>query len=624
MPKAGVTLGILALGVVLGLGTAFAVGGGTADGGSDDETPGAATTPACDGGTEPLDVAADEAVVPIIRTAAQRYTEALAAEGIDCVDIRVRAVSSSAVVGRLANGWRAPTHGPTPEVWIPQSTVWVELLRAELEDPSLVDTEPTVLARSPTVMAMPMPMAEELGWPDAELTWTQLTEYADAPEGWAALDRPEWGPFKLWMTDPRYTTLGLQTLLALDAAQGDGGGGGETDEGVPLSLFRVQRLLSAIDPNTGEQLDRLEAAQEPLGTVSAMPLEERQVWAHNTGGEPVDLGSPAPTASDGGATTDDGRVKLAALRPAGFEDVALESDYPYVVLDAPWVAQDVLQYADEFGGFLLSDEVRELFAEAGFRDPENRVAPAMEDGDGVEAVDVASGPPPDDLPDVSELQQLRADWVNVPRLSTTLFVIDVSGSMVQAVPGTDLTRLQATIEAGKRTLAVIPRGGSVGLWEFSTNLQGGRNDGDYRELVTVGPLTEEVYGTTRRQRLLTAFDELDAEQDTALYDTVVAAYREMQSLWTPGNSHTIVLLTDGRNDDENSITQERMIEILELERDVNKPVRVVSIAYGDEADVDELALISDTVGGKVISSPELENLDRLFIEALSGPTLDRS
>jgi hypothetical protein len=43
----------------------------------------------------------------------------------------------------------------------------------------------------------------------------------------------------------------------------------------------------------------------------------------------------------------------------------------------------------------------------------------------------------------------------------------------------------------------------------------------------------------------------------------------------------------------------------------------VSIAYGEQPDLDRLAEISELVGGRVVSSPELKNLERLFIEALA-------
>jgi Ca-activated chloride channel family protein len=607
-------MAVITLGVVAGFAASvFVVDRRATDAASEPTRPD--TLAQCDD-ADPLHVAADVAVVPIVQQLADRYSRELVAEGRDCIDIRVREVASAAVVGRLTNAWDPNTHGPRPEVWIPQSTVWVELLRTQLEDPSIVGSEPTVLARSPTVMAMPRPMAEAVGWPEERLSWDQLVELADSDEGWAAQDHPEWGAFRLWLTDPRYTTLGLQALLALDAAQGGEGvdAGGTEQAATPLSLFRVQRLLTSIDASTPEQLERYTGAEDPLQAVSAFPMEEWQVWQFNEGMAGSDR-SKSSSASGSGPPPDD--RALAAVYPTGNDQIVMESDYPYVLLDAPWVKQNALQYADEFGDYLLSDDAREMFAQAGFRGPDNEPTDVLTTDAGAQTVGTVGAPAPGELPNVDDLAALRASWVNVPRLSTTLFVVDVSGSMKEQVGDTGKNRLEATIDAAQEVLQIIPPASDVGLWEFSTELQDGQHGGDYRELVSVGPLNEEASDTTRKQQLIESVDALDPENDTALNDTLLAAYQAVQSIYTPGQQHTILLLTDGRNDDEDSISHSDLIGSLQRLRNPEEPIDVVSIAYGEQPDLDLLAEISDEVGGQVIPSPDLADVDRLIVEALS-------
>jgi Ca-activated chloride channel family protein len=609
LPSAAVALAIVVLGVAAGLlGSAVLRGdGGTTDAGGPLATELVAQ---CDG-ADPLHVAADPAVVPIVERLATRYIDDLIERQRDCIDVEVVEVASSAVVGRLTNGWDAQTHGPRPEVWIPQSTVWVELLRDQLDDPTIVEPEPSILARSPTVMAMPRPMAQAVGWPQDGLSWEQMAEMADSDQPWVEFGESEWGAFQLWLTDPRYTTLGLQTVLALDAAQG-GQGAGEGDEtATPLSLFRVQRLLTSIDVSTEQQLQRYAAAEDPLAAVSAFPLEEWQLWQSNQG-----MIDAISEAADAGDPPGNG-VPLAAVYPDGDDQVAMESDYPYVLLDAPWVEPEVLQYAEEFNDYLLSGAAQEIFAQAGFRGPDNEVTELLAADMEAQTVSTVSGTASGELPDVGALASLRSSWVNVPRLSSTLFVVDVSGSMVAQVPGTGQTRLEATIDAGQEVLQIIPPASDVGLWEFSTALEGGQNSGDYRELVPVGPLNEDLDATTRKQRLIDALDGLTLENDTSLNDTVLAAYQAMQSNYTPERQHTILLLTDGRNDDDDSISHEQLITELRRLRNPEQPIEVVSIAYGEEPDIDLLGEISAEVGGEVISSPDVADLDRLIVEALS-------
>ncbi len=601
---------MVAVGVVVGV----AVGGVWQRSGTDDGADGASEAE-CAGGAETLHVAADEAVVTIVAELADRYIADLREQGRPCVRIDVRSVKSSAVAGRLTNGWSTGTHGPRPDVWIPKSTLWVELLRDQVGS-SIVSEDPTVLARSPTVMALPRPMAEQLGWPDARMSWGQFLQLADDDDGWAGQGAPEWGAFRLDLTDPRYTTTGLQALLALDAAQG-----ARMERATTLSLFRVQRALAAIDASTSETLERYLATDEPLQALSALPIEERELWRFNATGSAAPSESASEVRAAAMASESDtgagGRPELVAMYPTGEDDIAMESDYPYVQLDTSWVSDSVYQFADEFGDYLRSDPGVALFTDAGFRTRDNEPGEVLRADDCLAALDDVAAQPPGEPPDVDQFRKLRSSWITVPRVSRTLFLLDVSGSMVEFVPGTGRTRLQATVDAAKRSIDIIPGGSEVGLWEFSTDLGGDDSPtGDHRELVPIGRLDAMEDGRTHKDRLLSALDEIDAEQDTALYDSLLAAYQQLRRTYTPGRRHLIVLLTDGRNDDDRSINRAGLLRRLQRLHRSQEPIQVVSIAYGEQADVDALSEISEVVGGRVIASPQATALDREFIQAL--------
>jgi Ca-activated chloride channel family protein len=609
-PKAGLAGVMVAVGVVVGV----LVGGAWRDNGDGEGAAGSAASE-CSGGAETLNIAADEAVVPIVGELADRYSADLQDHGRPCVRIEVRPVASSAVAGRLTNGWSTDTHGPRPDVWIPKSTLWVELLRQQVSD-DIVSEDPTVLARSPTVMALPKPMAEQLGWPDTRMSWAEFLELADDDDGWARHGAQDWGAFRLDVPDPRYTTTGLQALLALDSAQ-EGG----VERATPLSLYRVQRALAAIDASTSETLDRYLTTDQPMRTLSALPIEERELWRFNATGTPTATESAsevrAAALASEGDTVDGGPPELVAMYPSGGDGIAMESDYPYVQLDTTWVSDAVYQFADEFGDYLRSDAGVEQFTEAGFRTRDNEPGEVLRADDCLTALDDITARPPGELPDVTQFRKLRSSWITVPRSSRTLYLLDVSGSMVEFVPGTGRTRLQATVEAAKRSIDIIPGGSDVGLWEFSTGLGGDDSpNGDYRELVPLGRLDAFEGSQTHKRRLLSALDDIDAEQDTALYDSLLAAYQELRRSYTPGRRHLIVLLTDGRNDDDRSITREQLLLRLQRLHRSQEPIQVVSIAYGEQADVDALSEISDVVGGRVIASPEAKKLDTQFIQAL--------
>jgi Ca-activated chloride channel homolog len=83
---------------------------------------------------------------------------------------------------------------------------------------------------------------------------------------------------------------------------------------------------------------------------------------------------------------------------------------------------------------------------------------------------------------------------------------------------------------------------------------------------------------------------------TGLYDTVLAAYRNAVAGYDPNRFNAVVLLTDGRNDDESGIGLGQLLETVRAERDPAHPVQVITIGMGPQADTAALARIADSTG----------------------------
>ena len=132
-------------------------------------------------------------------------------------------------------------------------------------------------------------------------------------------------------------------------------------------------------------------------------------------------------------------------------------------------------------------------------------------------------------------------------------LIDRGGEFL---PGTDpaVTKLQLAVAASRRALASFAPDSDLGLWTFSTLLEGSR---DYEELVPVGSLSSTVRGASRRETLDNALASIQVRPrgDTGLYDTTLAAFRSMQRSYREGRLNAVVVLTDGRNDDANELLQ---------------------------------------------------------------------
>ncbi|WP_068280079.1 VWA domain-containing protein [Aldersonia kunmingensis] len=195
-----------------------------------------------------------------------------------------------------------------------------------------------------------------------------------------------------------------------------------------------------------------------------------------------------------------------------------------------------------------------------------------------------------------------------------LTVVDVSGSMSD--PAGAGTRLDLTMQAADAGLRVFADNSDVGYWAFS--IDKGGPDQDWTELVPIRPLNEVVGNTTQREVLRAANNSLRGivGGGTGLYDTTLAAVRRVRESYRPDAVNAVVLLTDGANDDHNSITLARLLETLRAERDPARPVTVVTIGIADGADVSVLQQIADATGGSSYVARDPAEIPDVFTNAL--------
>ena len=121
------------------------------------------------------------------------------------------------------------------------------------------------------------------------------------------------------------------------------------------------------------------------------------------------------------------------------------------------------------------------------------------------------------------------------------------------------TRERSPLDAARRGLGLFDDSWSIGLWTFSTELDGSR---DYRQLVPIGPLSGQ---RAELERALAAITPKPSG-DTGLYDTMLAAYQAVQEDWEPGRVNSVVLFTDGKNEDANGLNQRAAARQAEADR----------------------------------------------------------
>ena len=570
---------------------------------------------ACREGNLPLQVVVSPDQAGVVTQAAAEYERRRPAVDDRCVDVQVRGTDSAEAAAALSVGWDESTQGPRPDVWVPAASTWalqVALRQQASGQAVLIPLEYPKLATTPMVMAMPEPMAKAIGWPKTTVGWRELIGVVAEQKGWKTFGHPEWGAFKLGKTDPNLSTPGMEALIAAVFAAT-----GQTSELSVETLVKqedqLRRVILGLERAPGQDADtpatflanlqQADQAGQTLDFVSAVPLDEKSVWDYNRGN--------ASGLEDGGERAKP-EVPLVAVYP---EEGTLEADHPWVVLRAPWVDETKRRAAAGFLDYLRSEPIQKRFQEAGFRTFEGRPGPQLSQANGLlpdQPARVLAPPAPQVV--AAALQS----WNAARKRSNVLAVYDVSGSMREEVPGTGgRTKMAIVKAAAGQALGLFAPETNLGTWVFSSNLAGSR---DWAESVPIGPTNARLpNGKVRREVLAEALANLQATNgDTGLYDTTLAAFRALQRSYAPQRINIVVLLTDGINDDPTGgIDRDELLRRLKAEQQKDRQVRIITVAYGADADAASLRLISQATGGLAYVSRNPADILRVFTDAIT-------
>lgn len=520
----------------------------------------AARASACPSGSRTLTVAAAPEIARIIEAQTRMLPTGDVGDDGVCRRTLVQPRMAADVADALGAGRPAAI-----DVWVPDSSLWAARVAPPVVAALGQPPYPSI-ARSPVVLAVAAATAGRFGWPDTHPDLPALLAQSTT-------DRA----VRLGMADPRRSAAAAAVVAAAQSAVG-------VDAAGRASLTAALRSRTAAPADVEHALDRLTGA-DPVAWASS----EQAVWARGAQGALA-----RPVAVYLGPRT-------ATL------------DYPFLVLTA-----DHARAADAARLFssLTSAVGRPLLRAAGFRDADGTAQFARASDDVVRsetlpAADVVAGSLSADLVDASARTLAVLD-----QPSRMLAVLDISGSMGWPVPTAgNATRIDVARSAAAAGLALFPDDSEVGLWEFATNLT---PTSDYRELAPIEPLTASADGTTGRDRLARALGavRVDPMGDTGLYDTTLAAVRAVRSGWQPGKTNSVVLLTDGANDDRDGINLPTLLAALHREDDPARPVPVLTIGYGLDSDTKALAAISLATSGTTYRAKDASELRQVFLGAI--------
>jgi Ca-activated chloride channel family protein len=430
--------------------------------------------------------------------------------------------------------------------------------------------KPKYLVRSPVVIAMWKPMAEALGYGKKPIGWADVLDLASDPKGWEKVGKPQWGQFKLGHTHPLYSNSGLISVLAEVYASTKGKTDNLTADDVKNAgkfLEDIEKSVVHYGESTGFFANQMFA--NDLGYLSAAVMYENLVI------ESYDRAKHPNIAAE-----------VVAIYP---KEGTFWSDHPVCVVQRKWVTDDHKKAAEIYTDFLLEEAQQKKALKYGFR-------PGVEKVELAAPLDKAHGIDPDqprlvmEVPPYDVMEDVIALWKAHKKPSNITLVVDVSGSMNEE---------QKLVNAKKGAKALVSMMGprdTLSLMVFSNKYTWVKQDVKMDE--------------QGRKDVSDEINSLIAQGETALYDSILAAYKQVQEKQAPDKISAVVVLTDG---EDNKSKLKKVDDLLkEVKFDPEKsPTRVYTIAYGRDANREVLKKVADATKAKAYDG-DPKNVLKIF------------
>lgn len=527
----------------------------------------------CAGSAVRIDLAASPDIAPAVRAVADSARRNDVTSDGRCIDVRVDARENYEIADGLATGTSAPDY----EVWLPDSDVWVE--RALDAEDGIALTPAGNAATTPVTLAAVPSAGKALGWPEKTYTWAELTASAAGEDA-----------RRLGAADPARSAAGL---LAFSSVVGS------TRKAAPDSDTRIagaaEALAGRVSESDGQVVRSLvRGPSDNARGNEAVFLTEQAAFAHNS--------------------ADNGAQDLQLFYPT---DAAPVLNYPLNLIDEPALTTQESRAAMRFISLLSEEGPQRTMAEHGFRTAHAVVPGGLVRTAGGRAPQpyalTKAQPPTTDMVD-----DALGMWTVVVQDARLTLVIDTSDSMAGPVPGRSGESLLDVTKASM--LKTLTRSGpqdEVGLWGFAPDLDGAT---DYRKLAETTPLGERAKdGVIHRESLSDAVSALapvptGSAAAAGLYDSTLAAFKEAQSSYVSGKRNTVVVLTGG-SDSDGAARTALMDELRKL-ADPKRPVPLIAIAVGPDADREEMDEIARITGGAGYEVSDPADIQTVLIKAI--------
>jgi Ca-activated chloride channel homolog len=502
-------------------------------------------------------VAADPSIAPALTTVAASFDQA---DG-NCTTTEIRSQDSADTAALIASGVAGDL-----DAWVPDSNAWLD--RAATVATSLGREVPQFelgdyIASTPVVFATPA---------------SRVSDFSEAPLSWPSLLA---GNLTTLLPDPESSAASLAGLAKLKTI---------TSPDDPRQFAGAMIALGKTIPQSAQ------AAFESAGgatTPTVVLSTEQEVAAYNASSPESPLIALYP--SDGTVALTYPFVGFVGNSAASTEPVA-EGDESQPTTGASRKLLASLAAAARSADVVLAGE--------GFRD-------ANGDGDlqmiGVGESPVTAG---DTAEPAVQIEILRA-WSVLTLRSRLLVVIDTSGSMLDPA-NNGLRRIDVFQLAAGEALSKFSGEAELGVWVFSQNRVGTQ---DWEDLSPIAPLADPAH-VQQINGIVATLPER-AFGSTGLYDTILAAVVRVKEAYDPTKVNSVILITDGRNEDDNGIDLPTLLSNLKAIEDPAKPVPVILIGFGPDTDSATMTQIAQSTGGAAYSAAVPEDLGKVLVDALT-------
>lgn len=209
----------------------------------------------------------------------------------------------------------------------------------------------------------------------------------------------------------------------------------------------------------------------------------------------------------------------------------------------------------------------------------------------------------------------RAFWGAITTRISTLAVMDFSGSMVEALPGGEVAKIDILRKLAVDAYALASPRARSGLWGFTT-VPGTAEP----RVLKLAPLRVNMTrrdGTTHAQATVASFKKVAPRGGTPLYEAIRDAYSYAVDEYDPGFVNQILVVTDGADEDSTSTVDLKALKSF-LSKTVNpkKPVRIIIVALNPKQNMSAMTAIARLTGGKAVSATTVSAVPRAVEEGL--------